>query len=128
MTDDWKATLRGEGFNETHIEQTDHFMTLVIGLLRIDLRNASRMKAGITKLAVKVNSLVPALEEGEEAGPVGPEDLRDAMAPLSDDAIVAFIGITGEILLSGQDGPMGCAIHLRETIDRLAKKIEAGSV
>jgi hypothetical protein len=125
---DWKAQLRGEGFKDVHIEQTDHFMTLVIGLLRIDLRNASRLKAGVTKLAIKVNSLVPALEEGKEAGPVGPDDLRDAMRPLSDDAIIAFIGITGEILLSGQDGPMGCAIHLKETIDRLVQKMEAGSL
>ncbi len=128
MTEDWKATLLGEGFNPTHVEQTDHFLTLVIGLLRIDRRNASRLKAGITKLAVKVNSIVPELEEGREAGGIGPGELREAMDPLSDDTITAFIGITGEVLLSGQDGPMGCAIHLKETIDRLVEKLEAGSL
>ena len=128
MSEDWKKTLRGEGFNETHIEQTDNFLTLVIGLLRIDRRNAARLKAGITKLAVKVNSLVPELEEGKEAGGIGPEELREEMSPLSDDTIVAFIGITGEVLLSGQDGPMGCAIHLKETIDTLLNKMEAGRI
>ena len=123
---DWKTQLKNEGFKEAYIELTDNFVTLVIGLLRIDRRNASRLKAGVNRLAVKVNSLIPELEEGREIGGVTAEDMRDVMAPLADETIVAFVGIVGEILLSGQDGPMGCAVHLKEAVDDVANRLEAG--
>lgn len=114
------------GFNPADIDLAEWFVRVVADLLAEDSRHAAPIKRGIDVMARKLNSQVPALEEGKPVG-LGTEDVREAMAPITDEQVLhEFVGGGGTIMLEAQDGPMGSAVHMKSVVDELLEHREKG--
>src|SRR4051794_23951185 len=108
-----------EGYRPDQVQLAEDFAAFVVRVVMENRDHTEQLRRGIDALAVKMNSLVPALEEGKKAGPVHSSELHEHMAPLDLSTVEEFIAVTGTIMLSGQDGPLGSAPALKNTIDEL---------
>jgi hypothetical protein len=129
--DRWEAArgtyhdIRGielaEKFGQDSVETVMQMTALFAQIIEIGSDNIVLIKAGVTRMAVVVNEMLPTLNGRQ--GKTRVYDYRDldgALDPMPERVQNVFVELVGNVLLHSKGGPHDSAVNINEAVDRLA--------
>lgn len=124
----WLDTQREEmadKFGDEAVESVMQMTALFADLITIGSDNIELVKAGVTRMAVLVNQMLPSLEREGSTRCYDERDLDGCMDPIPPEVQRVFINVVGNVLLHSKGGPHDSAVNINEAVDRLAIVVKA---
>jgi len=115
-----------EQYGEDAVEQVLEMTKLFADLIVVGSDNVDLIKAGVLRMAVVVNEMMPALD-----GPRGmtrcydERDLDGALGDIPANVQRAFVAVVGGVLLHSKGGPFDSAANINDNVDRLAALVRS---
>lgn len=120
LSDERLADLSRKGYSSEEVAGVERWVAYCAGLIAVKpehvgalkqaTRNLSRFAQGEWLCLQRDSEYIPTLWTGQLQGAF----------PLGEEAAEVFVMLTGDVLLSGADGPQVTANWLTETLERLA--------
>lgn len=110
-----------EKFGEESVQTVMEMTALFAEIIAIGSDNVELLKAGVTRMAVVVNEMLPSLNGRQ--GKTRVYDYRDldgALDPMPERVQNVFVELVGDVLLHSKGGPHDSAVNINEAVDRLA--------
>jgi hypothetical protein len=136
--DEWFVEMQAEFLKEKRAELTEEYgehaveavieMTaLFADLIRIGSDNVPLIKAGLHRIAVLVNEMLPRLNgPSEMTRSYTAADLDGVLGDIPETVQEVFLGLVGTVLLNSKGGPFESARLIEENVDQLAELMRMG--
>lgn len=121
LSDELLASLSHKGYSTEEIEAVERWVAYCAALIAVEPAHAEPLKQSVTNLARFTQGEWNAMQRDEEYRPtLWTGQFRGAF-PLGEDAAEVFLMLTGDVLLSGADGPQVTAKWMGETLDHISE-------
>lgn len=125
LSDERLASLSRKGYSTEEVEAVERWVAYCAGLISVEPKHAEPLKQSVTNLSRFAQSEWNAMQRDKEYVPTLWTGQFSGAFPLGEDAAEVFVMLTGDVLLSGADGPQVTANWLNETIDKIAEVDDA---
>lgn len=118
LSDERLADLERKGYAREEVEAVERWVAYCAGHVAVEPENKQALVDALRHLAPFAQIEWNAVQADEDylpqlwTGQLGP-------FPLGEDAAEAYLMLTGDVLLSGADGPQVTARWMEETLDRI---------
>jgi hypothetical protein len=117
------AALDRKGYSTEEVEAVERWIAYCAGLISVEPAHVEPLKQSVTNLGRFAQVEWTAMQRFKDYTPTLYTDQFKGAFPLGEDAAEVFLMLTGDVLLSGADGPQVTANWLNETIDKIVSQI-----
>lgn len=119
LSDELLASLNRKGYSTEEVQAVERWVAYCSALIAVEPAHAEPLKDSVTNLARFAQAEWNAMQRESDYTPTLWTGQFDGVFPLGEDAAEVFLMLTGDVLLSGADGPQVTAKWMGETLDRI---------
>ena len=124
LSDELLASLTRKGYSTEEVQAVERWVAYCSALIAVEPAHAEPLKQSVTNLARFTQGEWNAMQRDDEYRPTLWTGQFGGAFPLGEDAAEVFLMLTGDVLLSGADGPQVTAKWMGETLDKMIAALE----
>jgi hypothetical protein len=119
LSDELLASLVRKGYGIEGVEAVERWIAYCAALIAVEPAHTEPLKQSVTNLARFTQGEWNSMQRNKDYLPTMWTGQFQGAFPLGEDAAEVFLMMTGNILLSGADGPQVTAKWMGETLDHI---------